>query len=220
MSYLNCNLPPIKVLIRKEFLYGNKKGFGEYQLATLLTAKSIPGLAPTFQVLLDNGVLRDKLPISALVATTFAKDETHKEYPLDFLQIWNSFSYNITCMEINYLSGLRCDVFMKDKTWQKGTILWTFDWSGETSSSADLSLCEHPDEHKSGHFIELDNGQYAIQPNNRIRIYESSFVTKPFPERPDYTVCENYDNVEQADKWVTEDTDKYMYDINERGKNV
>lgn len=215
MSYLNCNIPSIKVLVKKEFLYNFKKGFDEYQLATLLTAKSLPGLATTFQVLLDNGVMRDKLPISVFVVENYDRSNT-KIYPLDFLQIWNSFSYNITCMEISYLSGLRCDVFMKDKTWQKGTILWTFDWSGETSSAVDLSLCEHPDEHKSGHFIELDNGQFAIQPNNRIRVYESSFVTKPFPERPDYKVCKTFDNVEQADKWVTDDSDKYMYDINER----
>ena len=160
---LNCNVPPIKVVIKKEYLYDGVKHKGEFQQAILLTAKSLPGLSTLFQVLLDNGVMRDKLPISAFVSKI---DKNEKEYPLDFLQIWNSFSYNITCMEINFLSGLRCSVFLKDKTWIKGTILWTFDWSGETDASVNLSLCEQPDEHKSGHVIEMDNGQYAIQPNN------------------------------------------------------
>lgn len=213
--YLNCNLPPIKVWVRKEYLYDNQKEHNKYQRATLLTAKSIPGLATMFQVLLDNGVLRDKLPVSAICSKHLDKPNI-QEYPLDYLQLWNSFSYNITAMEINYLSGLRCDVLMKNKKWEKGTILWTFDWSGESDKEVDLSLCEHPDEHKSGHFIELDNGQYAIQPNNRMRIYESSFVTKPFPERPDYKVCTEFHNVEQADKWVTEDSDAYMYELEER----
>lgn len=215
-------MPPIKVWVRVAAMYNEEDHQGEYQQATLLTAKSLPGFAVMFQVLLDNGVLRDKLTVADIRHTNpldpleQAPHLLEPIYPLDYLQLWNSFSYNITFMEINYLAGLRCDVYMKDKTWCKGTIVGTFDWSGETASQADLSLCEHPDEHKSGHLIELDSGQYAIQPNNRIRIYESSFVTKPFPERPDYKVCKNFHNVEQADKWVTEDSDKYMYDINKR----
>ena len=212
MSYLNCHLPPFKVYVDRGFFYNGKKHNGKLQRATVLSAKSLPGLATTFQVLLDNGVLRDKLPISAI---RHSLCDWMEHYPLDYLQLWNSFSYNITYSEQPFLSGLRCGVYLKNKTWVKGTIYGTFDWSGETSSPADMSLCEHPDEHKSGHFIALDNGQFAIQPNNRIRVYESSFVTKPFPEKPDYEVCETFDNVEKSDKWVTEDTNRQFYELNE-----
>lgn len=213
MAYLNCNIPPLKILVKKEYLYDFCKGHGELQSGIFVSAKSLPGTATTFQVLLDNGVLRDKLPVDAFV---------HKEeirgvpYSLDHLQIWNSPSYSISCHQFNFLTGLRVDVLMKNKKWEKGELLWTFDWSGECNSGADVNLAEHPDEHKCGHFIALDNGQYAIQPNNRIRFYESSFVTKPFPERPDYKVCSALYNVEQADKWVCEDSDKWMYDVNPR----
>ena len=219
MPYLDCNTRPIKVLVKKEFLYDEQDHHGEFQLATMVSVKSIPGQALLFQVLLDNGVLRDKLPIHALLAANCATDEIN-HLPLSYLQIWNCFSYQITAQEIDYLSGLRVDVFLKDRTWKRGTLLWTFNWSGESLHGYDLSLSEEPDEHKSGHFIEFDDGQFAIQPNNRVRFYESSFVTKPFPERPDYKVCTKTYECEQADKWVTEDTDRYMYDVLERDTEV
>lgn len=208
--YLNCNVPPIKVWVRKEYLYDMQREHGKLQQGILVSAKSIPGTALTFQVLLDNGVMRDKLPVSSLASNTQFPDEV---LPLDFLQLWNCFSYNITFSEFNFITGLRVSVLMKNKKWYKGTIIGSFDWSGETHNSADFSLCEHPDEHKSGHFIELDNGQYAIQPNNRIKWFESSFVTKPFPEKPDYKVCTEFFNVEQSDKWRTEDSDAMFYGI-------
>lgn len=214
MAYLTCDVPSDKVWVKKEYLYDFKKGHGELQRGILINAKSIPGYALTFQVLLDNGVMRDKLPISALLH----KPIEGEELPLDFLQLWNCFSYTITCSEPTFITGLRVDVLMKNKKWFKGTHRLTFDWSGENHRNLDMSLCEQPDEHKSGHLIELDNGQYAIQPNNRVRFYESSFVTKPFPTRPDYKVCTEFINVEQADKWVTEDTDKYMYDLEKRSE--
>lgn len=96
--------------------------------------------------------------------------------------------------------------------WCEGEIWWTFDWYG-SEDTFDYSLSEQPDEHKSGHFIALDNGEFAIQPNNRVRIFEPSFVTKPFPERPDYKVCTQFFNVEHMGKWQTSDDDRYMYGI-------
>jgi len=211
MARLKCNLPPIKVWVRCEYLYDMQKGHGDTQRGVLIEAKSLPGYGTLFQVLLDNGVVRDKLPIEALQHENVIQGA---HYTNDFLQLWNSFSYNIIASE-SYLSGLRCDVLMKNKSWEKGTCLFTFDWYGK-DSVMDFSHSEQPDEHKSGHFIELDNGQFAIQPNNRIRWYEPSFVTKPFPSRPDYKVCTSYPNSEANEKWVTEDTDKYMYDIEDK----
>ena len=61
--------------------------------------------------------------------------------------------------------------------------------------------------------MELDNGNFAAQPNNRILWHVNSFTTKD--EIPDYKVQNNEWNVENKD-WVTEDTDKFFYEILEK----
>jgi hypothetical protein len=67
-------------------------------------------------------------------------------------------------------------------------------------------------EHKAHHIIFLNNGQIALQPNNRVKWSEASFVTKPFPDKPDYLVNDGYYNVEVEEKWNTEDSDRMFYD--------
>ena len=42
---------------------------------------------------------------------------------------------------------------------------------------------ENP-EHKSHNLIELENGQFALYPNNRMRIYDNS-LTPEDPKMPD-----------------------------------
>jgi hypothetical protein len=43
---------------------------------------------------------------------------------------------------------------------------------------------------------------------------EPSFVTKPFPDKPDYLVNKDYYNCEGFEKWQTEDSDYMFYDNN------
>jgi hypothetical protein len=58
--------------------------------------------------------------------------------------------------------------------------------------------------------LALDNGNYAIQPNNRILWSIPSFTTKP--SIPDYKVQTTYWNVENKGL-VTDDTDNFFYNI-------
>lgn len=199
------SLPPIKVLVRREFLYDLKKGHGEYDLGLLISARSIPGSAMLFQVLLENGVLRDKLPISAILH----KPTQAREF--DELQLWNCFSANFCIVELNYLCGTRVEFYNKRKKWESGLYLFTFQWGSDMTYGIDLTQAEDPSEHKSGHFLQLDTGEFAIQPNNRLRFIDPSFTTKPFPENPDYKVNTQSYNCETSKKWITEDTDRYFY---------
>jgi hypothetical protein len=41
---------------------------------------------------------------------------------------------------------------------------------------------------------------------------EASFVTKPFPEKPDYMVNDQIWNCETTEKWATEDSEYMFYD--------
>jgi hypothetical protein len=208
MAYIEGNFPPLKVFLRNEYLYQNQKGQGTFTPAVILSVRCLPGQAALFQVLLENGVVRDKLPSHALLT----EPELPKpDLPFHYLQIWNCFSYNFTVTSIGYLYDTRVSVYMKDKNWYEGNYYATINW-GSPGADSDITLAEDPMEHKSHHVILLDNGQIALQPNNRIKWSEPSFVTKPFPEKPDYLVNKDYYNCEGFDKWHTEDSERMFYD--------
>ena len=62
---------------------------------------------------------------------------------------------------------------------------------------ADYATSENPAEHKSHNLIELVNGQYALYPNNRTRIYDNS-LTPEKPKTPDFKVSTEYYQVENG----------------------
>ena len=211
------SIPPLKVWVKKEFLRDHESGHGEWELGVMVSARAIPGNAMLFQVLLENGALRDKLPIHSFVWCTKRWEEHCKdnEPPFHYLQLWNCFSANFSAVEINYLSGLRVDTVLKDRSVASGRYLWSFQWGSDMTHQVDLTLAVCPTEHKSGHFIMLDNGMFAIQPNNRLRFYEPSHVTKKFPDRPEYKVNTDEWNCEAHSKWMTESTNNWDYDVTE-----
>ncbi len=207
MSYIEGNFFPMKVFVRNEYLYQFKKGKGEFTEGVIISVRCMTGQVALFQVLLNNGVLRDKLPSHALLT----EPEIPKEdLPFHYLQIWNCFSSNFTILTLNYLYDTKVSVFMKDKKWYDGSYYATINWA-ENNQDCDLTLAQDPMEHKSHHIILLDNGQIALQPNNRIKWSEPSFVTKPFPENPDFLVNKEWFNSEGFEKWATEDSQRYFY---------
>ena len=176
MAYIEHNFFPLKVYVRNEYMYQQKKGHGEFTPGVVVSVRCMPGQAALFQV-----------------------------------QIWNCFSYNFTVLHLSYVYDTRVEVYMKDHKFHPGSYYATINW-GANDPNTDLTLAEDPLEHKSHHIILLDNGQIALQPNNRIKWSEPSFVTKPFPERPDYMVNIDYYNCEGYEKWQTEDSDRMFYD--------
>jgi hypothetical protein len=157
----------------------------------------MPGQAALFQVLLENGVLRDKLPSHALLTEPELPDP---DLPFHYLQIWNCFSYNFTVLQLSYLYDTPVEVYMKDRKFHSGVYCATINW-GANDHNMDITLAEDPLEH-----------QIALQPNNRIKWSEPSFVTKPFPEKPDYLVNKDFYNCEGYEKWHTEDSERMFYD--------
>ena len=60
--------------------------------------------------------------------------------------------------------------------------------------------------------IQREDGNFAIQPNNRIRVSEPSFTTKK--DLVIHKLISEYKwDVESYDKWILEDSDSYHYDI-------
>lgn len=208
MAYIEHNFYPLKVWVRDEYFYQGKNGKGNFTQGIIISVRCMPGQAALFQVLLDNGVLRDKLPSHALLTKP---ELPNPDLPFHYLQLWNCFSYNFTLLKLNFVSGGPVEVYMKDKKFYSGKYFATINW-GSNDINTDITLSEDPMEHKSHHIILLNNGQIALQPNNRIKWSEPSFVTKPFPEKPDYLVCNEFYNVEDHEKWHTEDSERMFYD--------
>ena len=214
MSYLVSNLPPIQCFIKKEYLYDLEKGFGEFEPCVWVSVKSIKGRALYIESLISNyGALFDKLPISAYVWRTDIKEE--EQLPLDFLEIWDSFSYNISVIEKSTLKGLQCKVFMKDKKMYDGEYMFTIDSCHSDPNELNVSLSQTPNEHKSFNIIKLDNGQFAAQPNNRVLFYDQSLTPKGVTI-PDFKVSTKEFMCENGLKWSAEENDDFFYTIEEK----
>ena len=209
MAFLVHNLPPMNVFVRKEYLYDLEKGHGEYTPGIWVSVKSTMSKALYFETLLtDYGALFDKLPISAFVW----KIEGHGDLPLDVLQLWDCFDYNLTVVEKPLLSN--CEFFGKDKKMHPGEYLFTIDNCHSERSTLDQNFSEHDPEHKSFNIIQLDNGQFAAQPNNRI-IWRDSSLTPEDLKTPDFKVCTQNYAVEIEPKWSVGHTDEWAYKTKE-----
>jgi hypothetical protein len=213
MSYLNANIPPIYCKIRKEYLYDLREHQGETEDCVVFGLGSISGRALLFHCLLTNGAIYWRLPISAFLqrgsgSTLHQRDVEHQD--LEDLQLWNSFSYYPSITIFDFLVGQRCKYLGKNKKFYHGQYLFTVDWAHPESNILDTEHSEIPDQHKCAHILALDNGNYSAQPNNRILWDIPSFTTKS--SVPDYKVQTTEWNVENK-KFVTDDTDKFFYDI-------
>ena len=212
MALLNADIPPMYCQVRKEYLYDFKKHHGESEDCVVFGLTSMAGAATLFHIMLPNGAVFFRLPISAF----FQKDLDRTnvpDMPVDTLQLWNSFSYYPSVHMFGYLTSQRGKYFGKDKKEHFGEYLFTIDWCHPESNILDTEHSEIPHEHKCGHVLALDNGNYAIQPNNRILWNISNFTTRN--DIPDYKVQTTEWNVENQG-WITEDTDKMFYKIEDK----
>ena len=209
MSFLVHNLPPVSVFVRKEYLYDLQQGEGEFTPGIWISVKSIEGKALYFETLLtEYGALYDKLPISAFVWKT-----DHGELlPLDHLQIWDCFDYDITVIRKPLLGS--CSFFGKDKKMHKGDYIFTIDTAHRDRSSLNQNFSEHDPEHKSFNVIKLENGQFAAQPNNRVVWTDQSLIPSEV-KTPDFNVCTQNYTVENTPKWSVGHTDKWSYKTKE-----
>ena len=211
MAHLVANLPPINGWIRKEFLYDFEKGHGEYEPCIWISLKSIRGQAFRIEAYLPNyGALYDKLPLHAFVSRTKNLGES-KFLEVDVLQIWDCFSYDFTIIQKSFLRNLSGKFYAKDKTFYSGDYLFTVDHSAPDLNIFDTSYAEWPEDHKSFNFLQLDNGQYAAQPNNRCIFLDAASNPKEL-KFPDFRVCTKKYVVETNPKWFLGDSNTVMYE--------
>jgi hypothetical protein len=95
--------------------------------------------------------------------------------------------------------------------------MFTVDWAHPESNILDIEHSEIPQEHKCAHILELANGNYAAQPNNRILWNIPSYTTSS--SVPDYKVQTTIWEVEGSD-WITEDSDNMFYEVKDKGTST
>jgi hypothetical protein len=202
---LNANIPYFKCLVRRSHYTHNPKDSNTFDNAYAFGIQSVSGKILTFHVMTDFGMLRSRVPISEI----FIK-EPIKDIPFHFKQLWDCFSENVSITEYSFLKGDKCQVLLRDTTKVWATYLFTIDWF-------DNPYSDEPTDYKAGHVLIADDGYLLCMPNNRIYWKDSNWITKSFPLDPkQIKVDKELPSVESvSDKWVSEDTDSYYYDINE-----
>jgi len=193
MSCLITNLPSVEVWVRKEYLTDHQSGWGEFVKGVWVSAKSIPGRAFYFETYLpEYAAMYDKLPISAFVA----RPETPSpDMNLPNLQFWNCMDYGVVSIDKRFIGSMDFECYTRDHGIMKGTYVCTLDNYHRDPDMVDWATSENPAEHKSHNLIELENGQFALYPNNRLRIFDNS-LTPAEPKMPDFKVSTRVYEVE------------------------
>jgi len=197
---LDCSIQHFYAYVKNSHL---KQGGEGLTRCVVHAVHNEAGKALTFHVLCDNGAHRSKVPIDKIVWEKYSP-----EYPLDFLQLWDCFSNDISVEIFDYLSQSRCKVLFKDKSTHYGEYMMTFSWGGG-------GFVNEPSQWKCMHLVKLDNGCYTLQPNNRCLFYDSSFVDlEKSKESIDWDVDSEEPIAEIGDRWYISD-ENYYYDVKE-----
>jgi hypothetical protein len=218
VSYLVANIPAVEVWVDKKYLYdfqkdenGNLLGDGEWERGHWVTVKSIPSRALLFETYIDEyGAIYDKLPLSAF---RWHLDGLDVEYPLDWLQIWDCLSYDISVIEKRALRFCRTQTLLKDKSLVEGEYLFTIDTTHSNPAEIDTGWSETPNEHKSYNISKIENGQFVAQPNNRTRFIQPSRTGDEL-KIPYFRYSTKVWSVEGTSKWV--DGENWSYENNKK----
>jgi hypothetical protein len=200
---LNANVSSFKAVVKKSYFTKNEADNDEYYNVYVFGVQSIAGKMLTFHILTDSGMMRSRVPLSEIYL-----QKPEKDVPFYYKQLWDCFSENVSVIEYDFLAYHRCQVVLRDGSKVWASYLFTIDWYNNPYSN-------EPSDYKCGHILASDDGYLLCMPNNRIFWKDSNWVTKKLPEDlKQYKVDTELLSVEnQSDKWITEDTDSFYYDI-------
>ena len=206
MSLYNSNIPSFKALARKSHFTKNIEDKDIFLNIYVFGLQSADGKILTFHVMTDDGMVRSRVPISEIYTKIPEND-----IPFNFKQLWDCFSTNVSVIEYDFLNSHRAQIALRDGSKVWGTYMFTVDWF-------DNPYSDEPSDYKCGHIFRSDDGYLLCQPNNSIFWRDSNWVTKKLPEDlKQFKVDSELPSVENlSDRWVTEDTNNFYYDI----KNV
>ena len=207
MPELNANVPAIECYIRANYLRDQRDSFGQTFPCMIFGVASIPARSPLFHFLMEDGGVWWRMPISA-----FCTKPDAPEVDIHDLVLWNSFSPFISVTEFTAMRNMRMTYVTRSGEFVNGKYLFTLDWHSPEDNILNTGFSVNPGQHKCGHVIERDDGNIAIQPNNRVRLFDPSFTTKTGTLIERFVNTRKWD-VEDANKWRTSDDDRYEYGL-------
>jgi len=207
MPELNANIPPIECYVRGNYLRNQLDSHDEYYSCMIFGVASLQGRSPLFHFLMEDGGVWWRMPISAFCA----KPNT-AEVDIHDLVLWNSFSSHVSVTEFQAMKNMRMTYVARSGEFVNTKYLFTLDWHSPDDNIINAGFSVNPGQHKCGHVMLRDDGNFAIQPNNRIRLFDPSFTTK-HGNLVKRLVNTRLWDVEDAQKWRTADNDEYHYDI-------
>jgi hypothetical protein len=150
MSQLNANTPYIECKLRK-IITGL-----DYDLSGFIFGvKSIINYPILFHFQSVEGAVVWNMPISAFKwKDDYEIMDEDEQKRLSLLESWDAQSYSISTITFKFLQNKQVDVFCRDGEWRRGIYL----------------------DSKCFHFIQLDNGNFCIQPNNLLRWHNPDFI--------------------------------------------
>jgi hypothetical protein len=170
---LNANIPPIDCYVRGNFLRNQIDSHDKYFECVIFGVSSVQNRSPLFHFMMEDGGLWWRMPINA-----FCTKPGVPEVDLHELVLWNSFSPYVLLTKFANLTNLKMSYRDRQRNVVQGKYLFTLDWHNPDSNRLDDGYSETPNEHKCGHVIQRDDGNFAIQPNNRVRVFEPSFANR------------------------------------------
>jgi len=209
--YLNASIPTQICYLDTSFLDNAKpRTTNAWIPIEVFGVTSIPRRCLMFNGMSEFGAQFARIPIHYL---SFSQTPS-SDFPLDWLQLWDSFSYYFSITRYDYLKNSSAYIILKDKTKELAKYCFTIDWcNGEDYS---LGYSEISSGHKCAHVFWGENGQMFAQPNNRILWRDSgAWISSELPE--DYKswkvfgkefTCEG-----SAHKWFTNEEESMFYEF-------
>lgn len=171
MSQINNNTPYIACQLRKEFT-SLEKDLDGY----IFGVKSLLNYPMLFHFLGSNGAVFWNISINYFChAADYEKMSEDEQTRLQLLESWDCQSNSIATICFKFLENKAVDVFCRDKKWRKGRYLFTIDDYEGDPNQINVGYSNNLDS-KCFHFIELENGNFCIQPNNLLRWSNADFV--------------------------------------------
>jgi len=163
MAYINTDIPIFSSYLDTSFLYNkNPRETREFIPVEVFGFTSINRRCGLFSVMTEMGSIHTRVPIHYLNDKLPEYGLTN--YPLDWLELWDSFSPYVSCIKYEYLKNSACKVVLKDKKWHHATYLMTFDWVYGPEFRTGQS--ENPGGHKQGGRLPVGNDSRFIENYN------------------------------------------------------
>lgn len=209
MPYLTTNIPIQIGYLDTSFMQNTEpRTTNKYIPVEIFSIVSIPRRCLMFNAMSEYGAQFSRIPIHYLSNN----DNPKSKYPLDWLQLWDSFSYYFSICRFDYLKNGSAYIRLKDQKKEVAKYLFTIDWCN--GPDHEYGYSEIAGGHKLAHVFWGENDQMFAQPSNRIIWRDSgAWISQKLPEESkDWKVfgkefsCEGLSH-----KWIAGDEEMMFY---------